>query len=154
MLFRSPNPGDPSSSLTALLQYTTFLHQYLHITLLQFASLRANVALAEMTRASGAGTSRPPPRLPTFTHSSLEQIRRGIARFSAPHVPSPPPRTRSSATHYYPRSTPVRSQRRRVRADPPSYSGDSRDGRASPDYSPAEEGIDLIPPATPLEMEF
>ena len=79
-----PNPGDSSSPLSTILQYTTLLHQYLHVTLLQFASLRANLALAEMMRASGAGASRVPPRLPTFTHSSLEQIRRGIAHFFHP----------------------------------------------------------------------
>jgi hypothetical protein len=28
-----PNPGDPSSPLTALLQYTTLLHQYVYINL-------------------------------------------------------------------------------------------------------------------------
>ena len=75
-----PNPGDPSSPLSALIQYTTYLHQYLHTTLLQFASLRANVALAEMTRASGSGTSSRSPRLPTFRLSSLEQIGRASCR--------------------------------------------------------------------------
>ena len=152
MLFRS---GDPSSPLSALIQYTTYLHQYLHTTLLQFASLRANVALAEMTRASGSGVPSRPPRLPTFRLSSLEQIRRGIARYSSSTAPTPPSRTRSSAAHYYSRFTPVRSQRRRVQAaEPQSYSGDSCDGRASPDYSPAEEPLDTATPATPLEMEF
>ena len=29
-----PNPGDPSSPLSALIQYTTYLHQHLHTTLL------------------------------------------------------------------------------------------------------------------------
>ena len=149
-----PDPGDSSSPLSAILQYTTLLHQYLHVTLLQFASLRANLTLAEMTRASGAGTSRRPRRLRTFTHSSLEQIRRGIARFSPSPTPTIPSRTRSSAAHYYSRFTPVRSQRRRSRADPPSYSGDSRDDRASPGYCRTEEAIDTTTLATPLEMEF
>ena len=145
-----PHPGNSSPALTSLLQYTTLLHQYLHITLLQLASLRANVALAEMTRASGH-----PPRLPTFRLSSLEQIRRGLARHSSPAAPTPPSRTRSSATHYYSHTSAVRSQRRRVQAaEPQSYSGDSRDDRASPDYSPAEEPLDTTTPATPLEMEF
>ena len=149
-----PNPGGPSSPLSAILLYTTLLHQYLHVTLLQFYSLRANLALAKMTRASGAGASRVPPRLPTFTHSSLEQIRRGIARFSPSPTPTTPTRSRSSAAHYYSRFTPVRSQRRRIRADPPSYSGDSRDDPASPGYSRTEEVIDTATPTTPLEMEF
>jgi len=149
-----PNPGNPSSPLTALIQYTTLLHQYLHVTLLQFASLRANVAMAEMTRAAGAGTSLHPPRLPTFTHSSLEQIRRAIARFSPPRAPTPPLRTRLSTARYRSRFTPVGLQRRRVRADTPPDSADSRVGRATPDRSPETEGIDLLPPATPLEMEF
>ena len=148
-----PNPGGPHSPLAALLRYTTLLHQYLRVTLLQLASLRANVALAEMTRAPGASTARP-PQLPTFTLSTLEQIRRGIARFSAPHVPAPPPHTRSRAADYYARFTPVRSQRRRVRADTPPYPDDFRGDDASTDYSTTADGSDTIPPATPLVMEF
>ena len=143
-----PNPGDTSSPLYALIQYTTHLHQYLHTTLLQFASLRANVALAEMTRASGH-----PSRLPTFRLGSLELMRRGLARRSTSPAPTPPPRTRS-ATYFYSHTSPVRSQRRRVQAASPPPSGDPRDDRASPDYSPAEEPLDTTTPATPLEMEF
>ena len=148
-----PNPGDLSSPLSALIQYTTHLHQYLHTTLLQLASLRANVALAEITRASGPSTPARPPSLPTFRLSSLEQIRRGLARHSSSTAPTPPPRTRS-APYLYSHTSPVRSQRRRVQAEPQSHSGDSRDDRASPDYSPAEEPLDTTTPATPLEMEF
>ena len=154
-----PNPGDTSSALTAILRYTTLLHQYLHVTLLQFASLRANVAMAEMARASGAGSSRHPPRFPTFTRSSLDQIRRGLIPTPAPHGSPPPFSTRSSTTRHFARFTPVRptgsrAQRRRVRADTPTRSGDSRGDLASPDYSPEGEDIDIIAPATPLEMEF
>ena len=154
-----PNPGDPTSALTSLLQYTTLLHQYLHITLVQFASLRASMAMTQMTRASGASSSSHPPQLPTFTRSSLDQIRGGLAPTPTPPVASPPFRTRSSTTRYFSRFTPVRTprarnRRRRVRDATSPRSRDSRGDRASPDYSLEGESIDSIAPATPLEMEF
>jgi len=133
-----PSQGDPTSALTSLLRYTTLLHQYLNDTLYQFASLRANLAGAGRARAHRASSHRPTP-FTTFTHSSLDRIRRRISPAPATRVPSPPFSTSGSTAHYYSHFTPVRSQRRRVRADTPSYSADSRDGRASPDYSPEED---------------
>ena len=136
-----PVPENPTSALACLFRYTKHLHEYLDDTLSQLETLNAQLAAAEMP---GLGSSHQvPPFPPQPNQGTFDPLQKrpasAPARFApfriASSISSPPPGALYPSCH--------------IPTVLPSYSLASPAARID-----TEEGsIDLIPPATPLEME-
>ena len=139
-----PGAWYPSPEVTTLLQYTSYLHQYLHDTLPQLPMLHSSMTAAEVAGAPGPSSSRQIPPYPAHLPLTLDQLRGRLASTPA-------------------RATPFRSSS----APPRFFTGYTQEPQAQclhvnigtpfPSYTPRTlgrsiNGIDTIAPATPLEM--
>ena len=147
-----PNPGDPEASLTTLIRYTALLHQYLHATLGQLASLRIDLATATRPRGVNTNSGFRSFSFPMSTRGTLEYIRNSLAESSSRPPPTVAPLR--PAARRFTRIPIIRTRRRRGHPVAPPHTPGPHDVPTPPDYSPAGMSYDPTTPATPFVDDF